>query len=174
MAVAGSRSVPVFYPVVTSSDLLHMHTLMPGRSAMTDDLIDDDFWALIEPLLPSRPPRNRQHAGRRPSSDRAALSGIVYVLRTGIPWNLLPRELGTSSGAVCCRRWVTWQEAGVWDRIRETLLAELLRRGMPDVARTIAGGLSIRDMLAGNRAAGTLRPANIRAERERQDLASDR
>ena len=61
---------------------------------MTQALIDDDLWTRIEPLLPKRRRRNRQYAGRKPIPDRAVLTGILFVLRSGIPWNMLPHGDG--------------------------------------------------------------------------------
>jgi transposase len=120
---------------------------------MPKELIDDELWLLIEPLLPARAPRNRQYAGRKPTPDRAALTGIVFVLRSGIAWNLLPQEMGCGSGTACWRRLVAWQEAGVWQRIHETLLAELRRRGEIDLSRALVDSSSIRAMLAGKKPA---------------------
>ena len=76
------------------------------------ELVSDDLWEAIEPLLPRRP---RQPRGGRPwVSDRAALGGIIFVLQTGIPWKRLPTELGYGSGITCWRRVRDWQAAGVW------------------------------------------------------------
>lgn len=115
---------------------------------MPKELIDDELWSLIEPLLPVRAPRNRQYAGRKPTPDRAVLTGIVFVLRSGIAWNLLPQEMGCGSGTACWRRLVAWQQAGVWGRIHETLLAELRRRGEIDLSRALVDSSSIRAVLA--------------------------
>jgi transposase len=120
---------------------------------MPKELIDDELWSLIEPLLPARAPRNRQFAGRKPTPDRAVLTGIVFVLRSGIAWNLLPQEMGCGSGTACWRRLVAWQEAGVWQHIRETLLAELRRRGEIDFSRALVDSSSIRAVLAGKKPA---------------------
>src|SRR5450830_1834577 len=120
---------------------------------MPKELIDDQLWSLIEPLLPEQVPRNRQYAGRKPLPDRAVLTGIVFVLRSGIAWNLMPQEMGCGSGTACWRRLVAWQKAGVWQRIHETLLAELRRRGEIDLTRAIVGNfqascrLSVASML---------------------------
>jgi transposase len=95
-------------------------------------LIDDDLWAHIEPLLPKRRPRQRQYAGRKPIPDRAVLTGILFVLRSGLPWNMLPREMGCGSGTTCWRRLLRWQRAGVWKRLHRVLLVELRRRGRID------------------------------------------
>ncbi len=51
---------------------------------MPKELIDDELWSLIEPFLPARAPRNRQYAGRKPTLNRAVLTGIVFVLRPDI------------------------------------------------------------------------------------------
>src|SRR5690606_35751715 len=69
---------------------------------MAKPLIDDALWELIEPLLPPPPvPRNPDRPGRRRIPDRAALSGALFVLRSGIPWEMLPREMGCGSGMTC-------------------------------------------------------------------------
>ena len=118
---------------------------------MPKELIDNELWSRIEPLLPTRAPRNRQYAGRKPLDDRAVLTGIVFVLRSGIPWNMLPQEMGCGSGTVCWRRLVQWQQAGVWQRIQEVLLAELRQRGQLDLARAIVDSSSVRAMFAGKK-----------------------
>src|SRR6202158_822841 len=111
---------------------------------MTKALVDDDLWTRIEPLLPKRRRRNRQCAGRTPLPDRAVLTGILFVLRSGIPWNMLPREMGCGSGSTCWRRLVAWQRAGVWQRLHEALLAELRRRGRPDLRWVVIDSASVR------------------------------
>ena len=116
---------------------------------MTKVLIDDDLWIRIEPLLPKRRRRNRRYAGRKPIPDRAVLTGILFVLRSGIPWNLLPREMGCGSGTTCWRRPLRWQRAGVWKRLHAVLLAELRRRGQLDLARAVVDGSSLRALRGG-------------------------
>jgi transposase len=86
-------------------------------------LVSDELWALVAPLLPPEPPKPK--GGRPRVSDRAALTGIIFVLKTGIPWELLPPELGCGSGVTCWRRLRDWQEAGVWDRLHHVLLDRL-------------------------------------------------
>jgi len=95
-----------------------------------------------------RAPRNRRYAGRKPTPDRAILTGIVFV-RSGIAWDLLPREMGCGSGIACWPRLVAWQKAGVWQRIHETPLMELRRRGQLDMAHAIVDSFSIRAMASG-------------------------
>jgi transposase len=79
---------------------------------MSAPLVPDTLWEAIQPLLPEELPKPK--GGRPRVPDRAALAGIVFVLRTGCPWRLLPRELGCGSGWTCWRRLRDWQEAGVW------------------------------------------------------------
>lgn len=64
-------------------------------------------------MLPPRSPRRYKHAGRRLADDRTALTGIVFVLKTGIGWNQLPRDLLGVSGVTCWRRLRNWTEVGV-------------------------------------------------------------
>jgi transposase len=120
---------------------------------MPKDLIDDELWSLIEPLLPQRSPRNRFGAGRLPIPDRAVLTGIVFVLSSDIGWNSLPRRLGCGSGSVCWRRLVAWRDAGVWQSIRETLLTELSRRGRLELVRVLSDSMAVRIVSDGRKPA---------------------
>src|SRR5713226_1403995 len=114
-------------------------------------LIDDDLWTRIEPLLPKRRPRNRQYAGRQPIPDRAVLTGILFVLRSGIPWNMLPKEMGCGCGSTCWRRLARWQRAGVWKRLHAVLLAELRQRGALDLTRALVDSASVRALRGGKK-----------------------
>lgn len=85
-------------------------------------LIDDDLWAIVEPM---RPPHRPPPKGGRPFvDDRAALTGIVFVRKTGIPWMAQSAEMGCGGGVTCWRRLRNWRRAGVWDRLH----VELRRR----------------------------------------------
>nr|CBJ53429.1 protein of unknown function [Ralstonia solanacearum CFBP2957] len=78
----------------------------------------------LEPLIPEFVASPK--GGRRGSvDDRAALSGILYVLHTGIPWEDLPQELGFGSGMTCWRRLRDWQADGVWDKLHRAMLVRL-------------------------------------------------
>src|SRR3712207_2338667 len=90
---------------------------------MAKPLLSDELWALVEPLLPPEPPKPK--GGRPRVPDRAALTGILFVLRTGLPWEYLPQELGCGSGMTCWRRLRDWQQAGVWQRLHQHLLDRL-------------------------------------------------
>lgn len=91
---------------------------------MAKPLLPDDLWALIKPLIPPPPP-SRTGAGRPRVSDRAALTGILFVLKTGIPWEYLPQEMGCGSGMTCWRRLRDWHRAGVWSALHLVLLEKL-------------------------------------------------
>lgn len=86
-------------------------------------LIDDELRRIVEPMLPSHAPHPK--GGRPFVDDRAALTGIVFVLQSGIPWSVLPAELDCGSGVTCWRRLRDWQAAGVWNQLHQTLLSRL-------------------------------------------------
>ena len=90
---------------------------------MAKQLVSDELWAAIEPLLPPEPPKPR--GGRPRLDDRKALTGILFVLKSGIPWEMLPQEMGCGSGMTCWRRLRDWQQAGVWTKLHQLLLDRL-------------------------------------------------
>ncbi len=105
-------------------------------------LVPDDFSVAIERFLPREPPKPK--GGRPRVFDRAALAGIVLVLKTGIPSQLLPTELGCGSGSTCWRRLRDWQEAGVWAKLHERLLNWLGEQAAVDLNRASVDNLSVR------------------------------
>src|SRR3977135_2757508 len=111
---------------------------------MAKRLIDDALWVRVERVLPKRPRRPFKNMGRPRIADRAALTGILFVLRTGIPWQMLPKEMGCGSGSTCWRRLVRWQRAGVWRRLHAALRAELRVRCQLDLARAGVDSASVR------------------------------
>lgn len=110
---------------------------------MAKQLVDDALWELIEPLLPP-PPARTGTRGRPRLSDRAALTGILFVLRSGIPWEMLPQEMGCGSGMTCWRRLRDWHRAGVWRRLHELLLSRLEQGGQIDWSRASIDSVSVR------------------------------
>jgi transposase len=118
---------------------------------MDKPIIDDELWRRLEPLLPQPKARRDKSPGRKPVPDRAALNGIVFVLRTGLRWRDLPAEMGCGSGVTCWRRLRDWQEAGVWDRLHEVLLAELRAAGQIDLSRVVVDSSSVRAIGAGQK-----------------------
>jgi transposase len=90
---------------------------------MAKELVTDELWEVVEPLLPEEPPKPK--GGRPRLDDRAALTGILFVLKSGIPWEMLPQEMGCGSGMTCWRRLKEWQQAGVWEELHRKLLDRL-------------------------------------------------
>lgn len=129
---------------------------------MPKPLIEDALWARIEPLLPKKRRRTR-YAGRLPLEDRAVLTGILFVLRSGIPWEMLPKEMGCGSGMTCWRRLRDWQQQGVWDRLHCVLLSELRGADQLDFSRAVADSSSIRAVGAGKKVDRTQPIAVVRA-----------
>lgn len=108
---------------------------------MAKPLLSDELWGRIEPLLPVREP---QVTGRPRVPDRAALTGILFVLKTGIPWEYLPQEMGCGSGMTCWRRLQEWNDAGVWRRLHHVLLDELQDAGEIDWSRAVVDSSHVR------------------------------
>jgi transposase len=117
---------------------------------MAKPVLDEDLWQLIEPLLP-KPKRRRRHPGRRQLDDRQVLTGILFVLKTGIPWEYLPREMGCGSGMTCWRRLRDWNKAGVWRRLHGLLLAKLQAADKIDWERAVVDSAALRAMQRGKK-----------------------
>jgi transposase len=125
---------------------------------MAKELVSDELWEIVEPLLPEEPPKPQ--GGRPRVDDRAALTGIVFVLKSGIPWEMLPQEMGCGSGVTCWRRLKEWQEAGVWERLLQALLDRLGEADQIDWARASLDSASVPAKK------GAEKPARIRRIRE--------
>lgn len=108
---------------------------------MAAPLVTDALWAVIEPLFPPDPPHPK--GGRPRVSNRAALTGILFVLRSGIPWEMLPVEMGCGSGMTCWRRLRDWHEAGVWERLHRALLDRLGQANAIDWSRAAVDSASV-------------------------------
>ena len=102
---------------------------------MAKPLVSDELWAVVAPLLPRHLPKDPRKPGRRRVPDRACLTGIVFVLKTGIQWEYLPQEMGCGSGMTCWRRLRDWQRAGVWRGLHRVLLHRLADAGKIDWSR---------------------------------------
>src|SRR3954465_3631177 len=98
-------------------------------------LVSDARGERLEPLIPPPPPRHPRHPGRKPLDHRKVLTGILFVLHTGVRWNDLPCELGCGSGSRCRRYLKRWHRAGVWTRLHALLLPELDDAGAIDWSR---------------------------------------
>jgi transposase len=87
---------------------------------MAKEILSDELWALLEPLLPAPPPRPKGGGRRLP--NRATLTGILFVLKSGMPWEMLPQERGCGSGMTCWRRLAEWHAQGVCHHLHRQLL----------------------------------------------------
>ena len=87
-------------------------------------LVTDALWARLQPLLPPPPPRRFRFPGRKPLDDRKILTGILFVLKTGIAWDDLPAELGCGCGKTCRHYLRVWHAAGVWRQLHAVLLGQ--------------------------------------------------
>jgi len=126
---------------------------------MAKPLVSDALWSVIEPILPRPKPRRFRYPGRKPIPDRQCLTGILFVLKTGIPWEDLPQEMGCGSGMTCWRRLRDWQRAGVWERLHATLLAHLQEAGQIDWSRAVVDSASVRAVGGGKKRVPTPRIA---------------
>jgi transposase len=110
---------------------------------MASPLVPDELWEVVEPLIPEVKRRYR-YPGRKRVPDRQVLTGILFVLKTGIPWESLPQEMGCGSGVTCWRRLREWQEQGVWQKLHEVLLAKLNAAGEIDWRRAAVDSSHVR------------------------------
>ena len=104
-------------------------------------LVPDELWETIEPLLPQHRPSKQ--GGHPRISDRVALTGIMFVLKTGIAWEDLPQEIGCS-GMTCWRRLKEWNDAGVWVKLQQKILQMLEDAGALDWRRAAIDASSVR------------------------------
>jgi len=130
---------------------------------MAKPLVPDELWAAIEPLLPLAPPKPK--GGRPPVPDRKALTGIIFVLKTGIQWEFLPQEMGCGCGMTCWRRLRDWHLAGVWSELQAVLLDRLAEADQIDGSRASLDSASVPAPHAPKGARQWARPRSVRTRR---------
>ena len=111
-------------------------------------LVSDELWAKIEPLLPPEPTPS-PNGGRPFVPHRKVLAGIIFVLRYGIPWQALPKELNCGSGSTCWRRFAQWTRLDVWSRLHALILSALGKAGMIPLERAVVDSASVRAVFGG-------------------------
>jgi len=115
---------------------------------MSKLIVTDELWSLIEPLLPKHGPS--PNGGHPPVPDRVCLTGILFVLKTGIPWEDFPQEMGCC-GMTLWNRLDAWRRAGVWQKLHELLLAELRGAELIDFSRGVVDSGSVRAVHGGKK-----------------------
>jgi transposase len=131
-------------------------------STMVRELVPDGLWERVAPLLPV-PKKKECGRGRPRANDRAALDAIVFVLRTGIPWEMLPVKQFGLSGMTAWRRLEQWTRAGVFEHLQRVLLDELGQQGQVDFSRAAIDSSSVRASKGGRSRARTRRTERRRA-----------
>jgi len=124
---------------------------------MAKPILSDELWAIVEPILPPPKQRRRRYPGRKPVGRREALSAILFVLKSGVPWEMLPQELGWGSVMTAWRRLRDWQRRGVWDKLHSILLARLHEADQIDWSRALVDSSSVRAVHGGKKRAA-IRP----------------
>jgi len=122
---------------------------MEGDSAIAKPLLPDELWERIAPFIPDPPPQPK--GGRPRVQNRKSLTGILFVLKTGIAWEDLPQEMGCGSGMTCWRRLEEWHAAGVWEALVQVLLDELREADRLDWSRAAVDSAKARAMGGGEK-----------------------
>jgi transposase len=112
---------------------------------MSDSILSDELWQRIEPLLPKpKKRRNVQYAGRKPADARRVMTGILFALKTGVPWKNLLATSDFPSGHTCRRRLLEWHARGVWRRLWQDILSELQAEGRLSWERAVVDSSNVR------------------------------
>jgi transposase len=114
---------------------------------MAKPLLSDELWEVIQPVLPEWTPSPK--GGQPRLDDRKALTGILFVLKTGIPWEDLPYEMGCGCGMTCWRRLRDWQADGIWEKIHKILLDRLRGADKIDWSRALIDSSFVRAAYGG-------------------------
>jgi transposase len=128
-------------------------------------LVPDELWDLAKPLLPVHPPSRK--GGKPRIDDRVCLTGIIFVLKTGIGWEDFPQEMGCC-GMTLWNRLNEWRKAGVWEKLHRLLLDKLRGAEQIDFSRTIVDSFSVRAVHGGKK----LAPAPSTAENAAPNIIS--
>ena len=132
---------------------------------MSKPLVTDEFWAIVEPLLPKHEANPK--GGHPRVDDRVCLTGIIFLLKTGIPWEDFPQEMGCC-GMTLWKRFYEWTKAGVWEKLHRVLLDELRAAGVLDLEYVVVDSSSIRAVHGGKKRAR----ARLTAEKQAQSTTS--
>lgn len=112
------------------------------------ELVSDELWEQVAPLLPLEP-KPSPLGGRPRVTNRQAFTGVVFVLKTGIPWQFLPIEMGCGSGSTCWRRFAEWTQLSVWSTLHNLFLSQLGKAGAINLERAVIDSASVRAVFGG-------------------------
>lgn len=115
---------------------------------MAKELLPEELWTTVAPLLPPHPPRPK--GGRKPVDDRLCLRGLIFILKTGMAYQVLPTEVFCVSGSTCWRRMHDWTRAGVWARLHELILSHLAQLDALDLDQAVIDSQSVRAVFGGS------------------------
>lgn len=111
-------------------------------------LVTDELWGLVEPILPRHEPSPKGGKPRTP--DRVCLTGILFVLKTGIQWEDFPHEMGCC-GMTLWNRLDEWRRAGVWPALHRLLLDKLRGADRIDFSRVVVDSAHVRALAGGKK-----------------------
>jgi transposase len=140
---------------IESRGLCDSEQSIAEEGTMAKKRVSETLWNAIAPLLPEHMPSPK--GGRPPVPDRACLEGIIFVLKTGMAWQMLPTRLGYGSGCTCWRRLHAWTQLGVWPELHRRLLRILGRNGRINLERAVIDSASVRALKGGRTPARTPR-----------------
>lgn len=109
--------------------------------------VTDGLWERFAAHLP--PHLKSAKGGRPPADDRRCLDGIIFVLRTGTQWQMLPGAAFGVSGSTCWRRFALWTGCGVWHAVHRDLLDALGLAGRIDLSAAVIDSASVRAVFGG-------------------------
>jgi transposase len=117
---------------------------------MAKELVSDELWAIVEPILPKHRPSRK--GGQPPVGNRVCLAGILFVLKTGLPWEDFPQEMGCC-GMTLWNRLSRWKKLGVLTKLHRILFDKLRGADQIDFSRVIADSSSVRAVHGGKKQA---------------------
>jgi transposase len=113
-----------------------------------DSLVTDELWNAVRQYITMSAPSPQ--GGRPRVPDRDCFRGILFVLREGIRWQSLPKEMGCGSGSTCWRRFRDWTAAGIWEQVHASLVATLGEQGGLNIHRVVVDSCSLRALQGGD------------------------
>ena len=114
---------------------------------MAVELLPDELWNEFKPLLPEHPPNPK--GGRPWADDRKCLRALIFIMRSGITYQMLPREVFGVSGSTCWRRMAWWTSIGIWTQLHHRILNHLGLLGEIDKSKSVVDSQSTRAVFGG-------------------------